>query len=117
MPVIHVLNASPRDAGTAPVVGLLLYASYPAGDVSTSLTAAVESVSGSRDGLSTPAEVEASRANLPDGSSLTVVDGAVHAYFADYGPQPGDGVPTISHDEARSQISAVSTRFVGSFGG
>jgi hypothetical protein len=46
-----------------------------------------------------------------------VVDGAVHAYFADYGPQPGDGVPTISHDEARSQISAVSTRFVGSFGG
>jgi hypothetical protein len=104
----------PDDAegGAAPVVGLLLYASYPAGDVSGSLTAEVESISASRDGLSTPHDIEASRANLPEGSTFTVVDGVVHAFFADYGPQPGDGTPTISHDEARTQISAVSTRFV-----
>ncbi|MDR7381786.1 alpha/beta hydrolase [Promicromonospora iranensis] len=100
------------EAGAAPVVGLLLYASYPAGDVSGSLTAEVESISASRDGLSTPDDIEASRANLPDDSSFTVVDGAAHAFFADYGPQPGDGTPTISHDEARTQISAVSRRFV-----
>jgi hypothetical protein len=102
--------------GSAPVAGLLLYASYPAGDVSGTLTAAVESISGSRDGLSTPAKVEASRADLPAGSTFTVVDGAVHAYFADYGPQPGDGVPTITHDDARDQISAASVRFVDSLG-
>jgi hypothetical protein len=106
---------TPTD-GSAPVVGLLLYASYPAGDVSTSLTAAVESISASRDGLSTPAKIEESRADLPAGSMFTVVDGAVHAYFADYGPQPGDGVPTISHDDARTEISAASVRFVGSLG-
>ncbi|WP_275002443.1 alpha/beta hydrolase [Promicromonospora iranensis] len=118
--VVASTAADDEDGGAAPVVGLLLYASYPAGDVSASLTAEVESISASRDGLSTPDDIEASRANLPEGSTFTVVDGAVHAFFADYGPQPGDGTPTISHDEARTQISAVSTRFVDSlslFGG
>lgn len=107
-------GAADVDGGGAPVVGLLLYASYPAGDLSASLTASVESVSGSRDGLTTPDDVEASRANLPDDSGFTVVDGGVHAFFGDYGPQPGDGVPTISHEEARSRISGASTRFVDS---
>jgi len=36
----------------------------------------------------------------------------VHAYFGDYGPQPGDGTPTITHDAARTQISAASVAFV-----
>ncbi|WP_402468981.1 alpha/beta hydrolase [Isoptericola aurantiacus] len=106
--------ADEPDDGSAPAVGLLLYASYPNGDVSTSLTAAVQSISASQDGLSTPATIDASRSTLPAGSSFTVVDGAVHAFFGDYGPQPGDGVPTISHDDAREQISAASVRFVDS---
>jgi dienelactone hydrolase len=118
--VVASTAADDEDGGAAPVVGLLLYASYPAGDVSASLIAEVESISASRDGLSTPDDIDASRANLPEGSTFTLVDGAVHAFFADYGPQPGDGTPTISHDEARTQISAVSTQFVDSlspFGG
>ncbi|MEV0890457.1 alpha/beta hydrolase [Promicromonospora sp. NPDC050262] len=102
------------DAG-APAVGLLLYASYPAEDLS-SLTPAVESVSASRDGLATPATIEASRANLPPSTTYTVVGGAVHAFFGDYGPQPGDGTATITHDEARSRISEVSRAFVDSLG-
>ena len=40
------------------------------------------------------------------------IEGAVHAFFGDYGPQPGDGEPTISHDEARTQISNASVEFV-----
>lgn len=102
---------------TAPVVGLLLYASYPAGDISSTLKARVESVSGSRDGLSTPAKIDASRADLPADATFTVVEGAVHAYFGDYGVQPGDGTPTISHDEARDQISSASVAFVGGLAG
>jgi len=110
-------EADDADAGSggaddAPVVGLLLYAAYPAGDISSTLTAAVESISGSQDGLSTPEEIEASSADLPPESSFTVIEGAVHAYFADYGPQPGDGTPTISHDDARAQISDASLRFI-----
>ncbi len=70
------------------------------------------SVSGSNDRLATPSDIEASKANLPAGSTFTVIQGAVHAYFGDYGPQPGDGVPTISHDDARQQISDASVEFV-----
>jgi len=42
-----------------------------------------------------------------------VVAGAVHAFFGDYGPQPGDGTPTISHDRARTEISQASVTWVG----
>ncbi|WP_062294399.1 alpha/beta hydrolase [Demequina phytophila] len=99
-----------------PVTGLLLFASYPAGDISGSLTAAVESISGSEDGLSTPAAIDASRADLPADAHFTVVEGAVHAYFGDYGTQRGDGTSTISHDDARAQISAAAVEFVDSLG-
>ena len=112
---VAALQADDTDTdGTAPAVGLLLYASYPAGDVSGTLTAAVESVSGSRDGLATPAKIQASRADLPSGATFTVVDGGTHAQFGAYGIQPGDGTATISDDEARRLISAASVRFVGS---
>jgi hypothetical protein len=100
------------EAPTAPAAGLLLFASYPASDISSSLTAAVESVSGSRDGLATPANIEASRGNLPADAGFTVVEGAAHAQFGDYGPQPGDGTPTISDDEARAEISQAALDFV-----
>ncbi|MFI2104327.1 alpha/beta hydrolase [Isoptericola sp. NPDC019693] len=109
---VAAMEADAADDGDAPVAGLLLFASYPAGDVSGTLTAAVESVSGSRDGLSTPAKIDASRADLPADSTFTVVEGAAHAQFGDYGPQPGDGTPTISHDDARAQISAAAVAFV-----
>jgi dienelactone hydrolase len=115
--VVAATEADGADSdATSPAVGLLLYASYPAGDISGSLTSAVLSISGSRDGLSTPERVDASRTDLPDGSQFTVIDGAVHAYFGDYGPQPGDGTPTISHDDAREQISSATVAFVQGLG-
>jgi dienelactone hydrolase len=98
--------------GAGHVSGLLLYASYPATDMSASLTAAVLSISGSDDGLATPANIDASKANLPPTATFTVIQGAVHAYFGDYGPQPGDGTPTITHDDARSRISTATVDFV-----
>jgi len=114
--VVASAEADAADSvATAPVVGLLLYASYPANDVSTSLTAQVESISGSRDGLATPAKIDAAKPDLPAQAHYTVIDGGVHAFFADYGPQPGDGTPTISHDDARAQISAASVKFVDAF--
>lgn len=100
------------DAANGPARGLLLYASYPAGDLSSSLTAAVLSVSGSDDGLATPADIEASRADLPASARFEVIDGAVHSYFGDYGPQRGDGIPTITHDRARAEIQARTLPFV-----
>ena len=110
---VAALQAEAADSDErAPSRGLLLYASYPAGDMSGSLSAAVLSISGTNDGLATPADIEASRANLPADAEFVPIEGAVHAFFGDYGPQPGDGEPAISRDEARTQISAESVRFV-----
>ncbi|MEF2977583.1 alpha/beta hydrolase [Subtercola sp. YIM 133946] len=103
------------NAPSEPVVGLLLYASYPATDMS-GLDAAVLSVSGSNDGLATPAKIDASKASLPPDTTYLVIDGGVHAFFGDYGPQAGDGQPSISHDDARSQISTASVAFVDGLG-
>ncbi|MBW0254648.1 alpha/beta hydrolase [Cellulomonas sp. PS-H5] len=89
------------------VDGLLLHASYPLGDM-VDADLVVASVSGSEDGLTTPADVDASRADLPAATTFTQVDGAVHAFFADYGPQPGDGTPTVPREEARAEIVAAS---------
>ncbi|GAA3640377.1 hypothetical protein GCM10022200_25030 [Microbacterium awajiense] len=106
------IQADDADAdASSPAVGLLLYASYPAGDISGSLSAAAMSVSGSQDGLSTPAKIDASRDDLPPDTVFVVIDGASHAQFGDYGPQAGDGTPTISHDDARAQISAATLAF------
>ncbi len=100
----------------APVVGLLLYASYPATDISTALTAPVLSLSATNDELATPDKIEASRKILPAGATFIAIDGAVHAFFGDYGAQPGDGTPTVGHDDARVQVSRESVDFVRRLG-
>ncbi|GAB2818564.1 hypothetical protein GCM10027022_05750 [Alpinimonas psychrophila] len=77
----------------------------------------VLSISGSKDGLSTPAKVKASKPTLPATASYLEVEGGVHAFFGDYGPQDGDGKPAISHEQARAQISAASVEFVNGLSG
>jgi hypothetical protein len=92
-----------RFASRNPVDGLLLWASYPGSDLSA-LTVDVLSVSGTNDGLATPAEIDASRADLPPSAQFVAVEGAVHAFFGNYGTQPGDGLPTVSRNDAQAQI-------------
>ncbi|RFA09224.1 hypothetical protein B7R54_08285 [Subtercola boreus] len=111
---VAALDAAAHDTDTTePVAGLLLYASYPAGD-SSDLVAQVLSVSGSLDGLATPEKIRASRADLPTGATFVEISGGVHAFFGDYGPQAGDGQPAISHDDARAEIVAATLSFVDS---
>ena len=104
------------DDTTQPAVGLMFFASYPASDMSASLTVPVLSISGSKDGLSTPEKIDQSRANLPAGAQFVQIEGASHAQFGAYGPQAGDGTPTISADDARTQISDAALRFVDDVG-
>lgn len=101
-----------QDRTPSPVTGLLLYASYPASDLSDSLTTRVLSISASNDTLASPDKITSSKADLPNTATFTFIDGAVHAFFGDYGSQPGDGTPTISHDEARIAISQDTRQFV-----
>ena len=86
------------------VDALVLWASYPAGSLADRDGLSLTSISGTRDGLSTPEDIAASRAELPASARFIVIDGAVHAHFGDYGAQPGDGTASITRDEAQEQI-------------
>ena len=90
---------------------LLLFASYCSADLSdTDLP--VLSLAGSEDGLSTPEKIADARPLLPAEADLVEIDGASHASFGDYGPQPGDGTPTISDDEMHTTVTDLAGPFV-----
>lgn len=97
------------------VAGLVLLGSYCAADLSgTDLP--VLSVGGQRDGLSTPQKIADARHLLPASARLLQIPGSVHAQFGDYGPQPGDGVPTATDAEVREAITADVQPFLAATG-
>lgn len=90
---------------------LVLFGSYCSNDVSeTDLS--VLSISGSDDGLSTPDKIDAARDLLPADAEMIEIEGASHASFGDYGPQAGDGEPTLSSDEMHSEVSQILVPFL-----
>ncbi len=84
--------------------GLLLYAAYPASDMSSRTGLDITSVFGTEDGLATVDDIEASKANLPSDTTFVPIEGGIHAFFGDYGAQSGDGTATISRGNAQRQI-------------
>lgn len=93
------------------VEALLLLASYPGGALErTDLR--VTSVSGDQDGLTTPADVERSKARLPASTTYVVVPGASHASFGDYGRQPRDGTPTADPAAVQEQVAAAAVELL-----
>ena len=90
---------------------LVLFASYCANDLSDS-ELPVLSVAGSEDGLSTPEKTADARPMLPADAELVEIDGASHASFGDYGPQAGDGEPTLSEEEMRAQLTDIVGGFL-----
>ena len=59
----------------------------------------------SEDGVLNREKYEADRANLPQDTTETVIDGGCHAGFGSYGAQNGDGTPTISAEEQQQQTA------------
>jgi pimeloyl-ACP methyl ester carboxylesterase len=90
--------------------GLALFGSYCANDLSETGIPVI-SVSGSEDGLSTPEKIADAGHLLPDDARLHEIEGASHSSFGDYGPQSGDGTPTIADDDMRDRL----TELVGPF--
>ena len=91
----------------APVAGLVLWASYPAGAIKrTDLV--VTSISADRDGLTTPAEIEQAKKSLPPRTTHVVVPGAAHSTFGDYGLQPDDGTATADRAAAQAEITKAT---------
>ena len=94
------------------IKGLLLYASYPASDMSHDTWLSVVSIYGTHDGLATPDTINANKKLLPAMTSYLAIQGGIHSYFGDYGHQDGDGQATISREQARSEIIADSVSFL-----
>ena len=92
--------------------GLILLAAYSTKDL-TGTPLRVLSVYGSEDGVMNRESYEKNRANLPADSTEVVLDGGCHAQFGSYGPQDGDGVPTISGEEQVRQTTEAITAFIG----
>lgn len=97
--------------------GLVLWASYPFTSLASIDEVSVLSVSGTQDGRTTPSDIEASMANLPANTTYVAVEGAIHAYFGDYGDQSGDGTPTISREEAQQQIVTATLQWLNTASG
>ena len=90
---------------------LVLFASYCSNDLSAS-DVGVLSMAGSEDGLSTPEKIADARHLLPADADLVEIDGASHASFGDYGPQSGDGTPTIPTDEMHRIVTELLVPFL-----
>lgn len=89
---------------------LVLFASYCATDLSSS-DLPVLSIAGTEDGLSTPEKIDDARPLLPADARMEVIEGASHASFGDYGPQPGDGTPTITDEQMDAELTALLLAF------
>ena len=88
--------------------GLLLRASYPNSSIAAKTLLAVTSISGSNDGLATPAEIDDAKAKLPPDPNYVEIQGGIHSFLGDYGQQDGDGQATISREDAQRQIQSAS---------
>ena len=77
--------------------GLILLASYSTADLSLTGIKAL-SIYGSEDGVLNRESYTDNFSNLPADTSEYIIDGGCHAYFGSYGPQKGDGEPTITRE-------------------
>ncbi len=92
--------------------GLILLGSYSTADLShTGLD--VLSVYGSEDQVLNREKYGTNRSNLPEDLSEIVIEGGCHAYFGMYGPQDGDGTPTITNEEQIYFTVDVILDFIG----
>jgi hypothetical protein len=99
-------------ADSPTVTGLVLFGSYCANDLSGS-SLRVLSISGSDDGLSTPAKITDTAHLLPPTMTFVQIDGADHASFGDYGAQPGDGTATLTSQQVQRRLTKAFAEFFG----
>ena len=88
--------------------GLVLLGAYSTADLTQSgLT--VLSVYGSEDRVMNREKYAAGKSNLPADFTELVIDGGCHAGFGMYGPQDGDGTPTITATEQITRTADAIT--------
>ena len=90
--------------------GLVLLASYSTADLSTSGLSVI-SIYGLEDGVLNMEKYAEYRYNLPAAFEEYIIEGGCHAGFGSYGPQDGDGVPTMTGEEQIAETVRLLTAF------
>lgn len=91
-------------------VGVALLAAYSTASLGD---LRVISVYGTEDGVLNMEKYQKYADNLPEDAEEWVIDGGCHAWFGSYGPQKGDGVPSISREEQTAiTVECLSSFFV-----
>lgn len=105
------MAASYAAKNAAAYEGLILLAAYSTADL-TGTDLSVISVYGSEDSvLNMEKYMEYSR-NLPAGLEEHIIEGGCHAGFGSYGPQAGDGIPSITGEEQIAQTTSLLVDFM-----
>jgi len=95
------------------VQGLAFWASYPAtSDDLSSTSLKGLSTHGSNDQVLNMDNFNATKALLPPGTIMQVIQGGNHAQFGNYGLQPGDGTATISAADQQAQAADLTVRLL-----
>lgn len=96
------------------VQGLILMGAYPPARVDLRERGGLRALSlrAERDEVADAARVEGGLRQLPPGAESVTIEGAVHAFFGRYGPQAGDGQPTVTRDNAEAQIVRAVLAFL-----
>ena len=98
------------------VSGLALLAAYPAENNSLAdRNLDVLSIYGTQDGAVD--QLKTAQSLLPPGTEWMAIDGGNHAGFGWYGPQPGDGMASISRQEQQAQTVAGVVALLSRIGG
>ena len=92
--------------------GIVLLAAYSTEDLKeTGLK--VLSIYGTEDGVLNMEKYEEYKDNLPSGFEEHIIEGGCHAGFGGYGPQDGDGVPTLSSEnQIRKTVRLLAGFFI-----
>ena len=90
--------------------GIVLFGTYCGSDISKSRLATLAIVA-DRDGIMAPETIEQHAVELPADAQIVRVAGMVHSQFGNYGPQAGDGRPSIDDDQACDAISEAARAF------
>ena len=108
--------AADRERAGSGLAGLILMAAYPADSADLSgADLPVLSLLGENDQVVNRDALDAAWSRLPADTERVVIEGGVHSFFGRYGPQAGDGLPSVPRVAAETQLlQAVDDFLAGS---
>jgi hypothetical protein len=90
--------------------GIVLFGTYCGSDISKSQLR-ILTIAADRDGIMPPQTIGQHASELPADAQIVRVAGMVHSQFGNYGPQSGDGQPSIEDGPASEAISEAAKAF------